>query len=74
MPKLIAAAAPEVLSWPVLALLIAASAGWDCYTGTTKFGAYLTFDTEDSIGPFIIWVGLKFVLAILILAAYYGGA
>ncbi len=61
----------HLLTWPVLAAIFALSAGWDCFSGEVQFGDYLQFDKDDT-GPFIIIVGLKFVVAALILVAYYG--
>ena len=62
----------EWLTGPVIATIIALSAAWNCYTGEVSFGDYLHFDSDDT-GPFIIIVGLKFVLALLILVVCYGG-
>ena len=71
MSDFIFASFEELLTGPVIAGIIALSAAWNCYTGEVRFGDYLHFDSDDT-GPFIILVGLKFVLAFLIILVCYG--
>jgi hypothetical protein len=59
-------ASENAFGWQAAALILTASAGWDCFAGSVRFGRYLEFDKEDSPSQFMILVGLKFVAAFLI--------
>lgn len=68
------AASRDWLSWPVIGAIFAISGAWDCYTGEVKVGRFFEFDKYDSVGPYVIIVGLKFVIAILIFTTMGFGA